>query len=978
MITQLQVHGVLPADLAASLVAEANRLRESMQPPIPETKPEDVYDSSEEELQTTTEPAESDKRLSTSDRKHVRHSTDGTIDSRPDSIDGLSSLPRDPISMSTLSKFSASLNDPTGQADPRFTLLTHLFLVCIADGRYSSFARSLLRTVAEVLELSVHECIFIERLIVEEVRMSEEERVAKDGRSVEKQSKRERRRKWALMGLATVGGGLVIGLTAGLAAPFIGAGVATALGAVGVSGTGAFLTSAGGIAMITTGGVLTGSGLSGYHMSRRTADIEEFEFMENPPGPGEEKFFPEDDPRRIAWEEKQKLKAEAEAKKKAELEEKTKASLDGKPTSPKSVDVKSEEEGKTIASPKSPTSTTGPIKSPGAQSIRLEDSMNRVSLESTTSVNSEARVAMERATKMRPPNVIVSISGWLVNGNEDFWLPYRLVSFFLITHILFSFYILTLMNFFVISVLPTSYGDHYSLVWESKALKELGSALKIFASELVSFGVSQILQATVLPVLMAGLTGPLWAMKLSYFVDNPWGVGLTKARKAGEILADTLVNNTQSSRPVTLIGYSLGARVVFYCLLELANRKCFGIVEEAYLFGTPVTASKSEWDSIASAVSGRVVNGYTVNDWVLGVVYRTGNWGSVAGLSQVLDVAGVENVDLTHLVNGHLQYRLAMPRILKHCGFQVTQEKLQEELDMEAAEEEKRLKALAATVAATSEKRKSISHNDDDGGESLEYRMVTQTRLTAEEQEAIDRINASEMDRISDTELEELGGKKMEKKNLPSSAPSSTFGSSNSLSSVANGSSSTNAGKKRSWFSWGRKQSSEGDLITLADEQSQLQQRQPEFIPKEIKSTLPAFVLSPKTEPTVIENGALTPREIKSTLPPLVLEIRGDSLPQPQKISPEQEQYVNDNVASFQFNMEHNGTQPIPTRRHSDIVVGGRPLFREEELDPEILSPYSEADVMDLRLQNAVVERSLTSLQVNNPWGDVEKKQQQQ
>lgn len=57
---------------------------------------------------------------------------------------------------------------------------------------------------------------------------------------------------------------------------------------------------------------------------------------------------------------------------------------------------------------------------------------------------------------------------------------------------------------------------------------------------------------TVLPALMAALTGPLWAMKLSYFVDNPWGVGLTKSRKAGLILADMLCSNAQSGRYVGL------------------------------------------------------------------------------------------------------------------------------------------------------------------------------------------------------------------------------------------------------------------------------------------------------------------------------------------------------------------------------------------------------------------------------------------
>lgn len=34
---------------------------------------------------------------------------------------------------------------------------------------------------------------------------------------------------------------------------------------------------------------------------------------------------------------------------------------------------------------------------------------------------------------------------------------------------------------------------------------------------------------------MAALTGPMWMLKLSYLVDNPWGNALTKAEKAGRV-----------------------------------------------------------------------------------------------------------------------------------------------------------------------------------------------------------------------------------------------------------------------------------------------------------------------------------------------------------------------------------------------------------------------------------------------------------
>lgn len=47
---------------------------------------------------------------------------------------------------------------------------------------------------------------------------------------------------------------------------------------------------------------------------------------------------------------------------------------------------------------------------------------------------------------------------------------------------------------------------------------------------------------------------------------------MDRARKAGLILADALCNNVQGDRPVTLVGFSLGAKTIYHCLVELASR----------------------------------------------------------------------------------------------------------------------------------------------------------------------------------------------------------------------------------------------------------------------------------------------------------------------------------------------------------------------------------------------------------------------
>ena len=75
------------------------------------------------------------------------------------------------------------------------------------------------------------------------------------------------------------GGGLVIGLSAGLLAPVIGAGLGAAFTTIGITGTTGFLAGAGGAAVITTGGVLTGSSIAVNGMIKRTRLVRTFNIL---------------------------------------------------------------------------------------------------------------------------------------------------------------------------------------------------------------------------------------------------------------------------------------------------------------------------------------------------------------------------------------------------------------------------------------------------------------------------------------------------------------------------------------------------------------------------------------------------------------------------------------------------------------------------------------------------------------------------
>lgn len=195
---------------------------------------------------------------------------------------------------------------------------------------------------------------------------------------------------------------------------------------------------------------------------------------------------------------------------------------------------------------------------------------------------------------------------------------------------------------------------------------------------------------------MSAIQLPVVLTKLSYLLDNPWSVSLDRASAAGLILADSLMHRNLGVRPVTLVGYSLGARVIYSCLRELARHGAYGLVQNAYLFGSPVVVKQDEYSHAKSVVPGRFVNGYATNDWILGYLFRatSGGIGRVAGLAAIDTVPGVENVDCTTLVNGHMDYRTAVPRLLRHVGWEVSSDEFSEIEDPDPDNHQERQREL--------------------------------------------------------------------------------------------------------------------------------------------------------------------------------------------------------------------------------------------------------------------------------------------
>lgn len=237
--------------------------------------------------------------------------------------------------------------------------------------------------------------------------------------------------------------------------------------------------------------------------------------------------------------------------------------------------------------------------------------------------------------------------------------------------------------------------ESFALRFELEAMLNLGNALTGYvASYAWGWAKKEIISRTIFAALSSALTLPYGLAKASRVIDNPFSVAKSRSDKAGAVLADALINKVQGERPVTLIGYSMGSRVIYACLNELANRKAFGLVESVCLIGAPVPSDTVAWRRIRSVVPGRIVNVYSTKDYLLGYLYRTSSLQyGVAGLQTVRDVEGVENVDVSDLVDGHTQYRFLIGSILQKVGVEgVDAEVVEQQMRSFRREEEKKKK----------------------------------------------------------------------------------------------------------------------------------------------------------------------------------------------------------------------------------------------------------------------------------------------
>ncbi|KAK8685732.1 hypothetical protein V6N13_124767 [Hibiscus sabdariffa] len=208
--------------------------------------------------------------------------------------------------------------------------------------------------------------------------------------------------------------------------------------------------------------------------------------------------------------------------------------------------------------------------------------------------------------------------------------------------------------------------ERFALLWESDNLIAVSTAIQDWLTSSIALELMrQGAMMTVLSSLVAALALPAVLFSATSFIDSKMTIAVDRSDKAGKLLAEVLLKGYQGNRPVTLIGYSLGARVIFKCLQALSETEQNAeLVERVVLLGAPIAIKGENWEAARKMVAGRFINAYSSNDWMLGVAFRASLLTQGLAGIQPVDVQGIENVNVTDEIEGHSSYLWATRKIL--------------------------------------------------------------------------------------------------------------------------------------------------------------------------------------------------------------------------------------------------------------------------------------------------------------------------
>ncbi|WP_339801963.1 DUF726 domain-containing protein [uncultured Marinobacter sp.] len=203
--------------------------------------------------------------------------------------------------------------------------------------------------------------------------------------------------------------------------------------------------------------------------------------------------------------------------------------------------------------------------------------------------------------------------------------------------------------------------DIWLLNWEAKSLVKFGRWIGSAGNGLAAKGVSSVLALGSKQIAKrAHIAG--WALTASEYLCNPWHSAMINAEKTGVMLAEAI--SRTEGQTFTLMGHSLGARVIFFALMALSTKK-ERLIKDVVLMGGAVGRNNVEsWCAAESALTGTLYNCHSANDGVLKFLYQSANLGlsRPAGLGRA--VAPAFNIDCTDFISGHLAWKKNLPKVL--------------------------------------------------------------------------------------------------------------------------------------------------------------------------------------------------------------------------------------------------------------------------------------------------------------------------
>ena len=158
------------------------------------------------------------------------------------------------------------------------------------------------------------------------------------------------------------------------------------------------------------------------------------------------------------------------------------------------------------------------------------------------------------------------------------------------------------------------------------------------------------LQYSIIGAILTACALPSALATATKLIDDPYQIVVIRADEAGKELAKCLLQSDER-RPVTLVGFSFGARVIYSCLRELAHqqdiwdenrssksigtadkkgkeerrfeydREPASLVADVIFIGLPRAIDKNALTSCRRVTGGRLVNCYTKNDWFLSLMF---------------------------------------------------------------------------------------------------------------------------------------------------------------------------------------------------------------------------------------------------------------------------------------------------------------------------------------------------------------------